>query len=136
MGYDYLVKKREFLRQLRARRAAEIANSGGLGTVKLPSIRRKLRGRLLCSEKLQKGTPIVLTVKDHEVVGLRENVPMLVFDEVAKATLGRLRRQHFAIGHVTHMHHFMPLVDVSVELGGSDEKADARDKANPVLSAK
>jgi hypothetical protein len=117
VGANYIAKKRDFERKLRRRRAAELANGGELGTVKLPPIRRQIRGTLQCEDRPLEGTKLVVAIQNGEVVALRENALVLKFDKskMNKATLNRLRKTKFAVGEVKHPHTYLPLVDVSVQ---------------------
>lgn len=136
MGFRYLANKDDIQRQLRARRAAEIANGGGLGTIKLPPLRRNIRGRVVCSGNLPKGSQLIVAVQGNEVVGLLKNVLSVKFEGVNKATMRRLQRMQFAIGEVRRPHHYAPIVDVTIELGASSEVTDVRPEPDLPPSAK
>jgi hypothetical protein len=114
VGANYKAKKRDFERQ---RRAAELANGGELGTVKLPPIRRHIRGTLQCGVSPPEGTKVIVAIQNDEIVALRENALVLKFDKtkINKATLARLQRANFAIGEVKRPHTYLPVVDVSIE---------------------
>jgi hypothetical protein len=117
VGAKYEAKKRDFERKLRQRRAAELANGGDLGTVKLPPIRHRLRGTLLCKDQPLEGAKIVVALQNGEVVALKDNALVLKFDKkkINKATMERLRKAHFALGEVKRPHAYLPVVDVSIE---------------------
>lgn len=136
MGFRYLANKRDIQRQLRARRAAEIANGGALGTVKLPPMRRNLRGRIVCNGNLPKGAQLIVAIQSGEVVGLQQNILSVKFEAVNKATMKRLEKMPFAVGEVKRPHQYAPVVDVSVELNRSVELSDVRSDSDRPTSAK
>lgn len=117
VGANYKAKKRDFERKLRQRRAAELANSGSLGLVKLPPIRRNMRGVLQCKDMPAEGTKLIVAMRSDEAVALRENALVVKFEKnkTNRAALARLRKVNFAVAEVKRSHKFLPVVDVSIQ---------------------